>query len=177
MDAEIFTKFECQQLTMQQAVLHHFPTVNVTYAFTNRSKEMLFSRESFELAKKSVERTCAPNYPTLLVLHPTIGLAELKLHEKEADWLKKNCPYFTDDYINYLRSYRFRPEVQLKMELHVTSKPESPIEEGYVTVDVTGLWVETILYEVPVMAILSEAFFLTVERGWSYDGQEGMSFN
>jgi nicotinate phosphoribosyltransferase len=163
---------------MQQAVLHHFPTANVTYAFTNRSKEMLFSRECFELAKESVERTCALNsILRYFFIHPATGLAELKLQEEEAQWLKKNCPYFTDDYINYLGSYRFRPKEQVKMELHVTSKPESPVEEGYVTIDVSGLWVETILYEVPLLAILSEAYFLTVDRSWSYDGQEGMPFN
>ena len=91
------------------------------------------------------------------------------------DWLRKNCPYFTEDYLDYLGSYRFQPKDQIKMDLHVTSEPGSEVEEGYITIDVSGLWVETILYEVPVMSILSEAFFLTVDRGWSHEGQEGTS--
>lgn len=41
---------------MQQAVLQHFPKTNVTYKFTNRATEMLFSRECFELAKQSIKR-------------------------------------------------------------------------------------------------------------------------
>jgi uncharacterized protein YbbK (DUF523 family) len=44
------------QLTMQQAILQHFPKINVTYRFTNRAQEMLFSRECFELAKQSISR-------------------------------------------------------------------------------------------------------------------------
>ncbi|KAF8606492.1 nicotinate phosphoribosyltransferase [Ceratobasidium sp. AG-I] len=144
------------KLTMQQAVMQHFPKVNATYAFTNWSKEMLFSRQCFELVKTSITR-----------------LSELKLQSNEMDWLRKNCPYFTEDYLKYLSSYRFRPKDQIKMDFHVTSKPGSSVEEGYITIDVTGLWVETILYEVPVMSIVSEAFFLTVDRGWSYEGQEG----
>lgn len=60
------------------------------------------------------------------------------------------------------------------MDLCVTSAPGADVEEGYITIDINGLWVETILYEVPVMSILSEAFFLTVDRGWSYEGQEGL---
>ncbi|KAG8712868.1 nicotinate phosphoribosyltransferase [Ceratobasidium sp. 395] len=143
------------KLTMQQAVLQHFPKSNVTYAFTNRSKDMLFSRESYELAKESVGR-----------------LAELKLQEKEIAWLKENCPYFTDDYIAYLSSYRFRPTEQVKMEFQVTKESDF----GAITIEISGLWAETILYEVPVMSILSEAFFLTVDRGWSYEGQEELAY-
>lgn len=146
------------KLTMQQAVLQHFPTANVTYRFTNRAKEMLFSRECFELAKQSVNR-----------------LSELQLQPNEAEWLRNNCPYFTEDYIAYLTSFRFRPEEQVRMELHVTSPPGANVEEGYITMDINGLWAETILYEVPVMSILSEAFFLTVDRGWSYEGQEELA--
>ncbi|KAG8707962.1 nicotinate phosphoribosyltransferase [Ceratobasidium sp. 423] len=144
---------------MQQAILQHFSKTNVTYRFTNRAKEMLFSRECFELAKQSVSR-----------------LSELRLTEEEAEWLKINCPYFTEEYLDYLRSFRFRPDEQVKMELHVTSEPGTDIEEGYITIEISGLWAETIPYEVPVMSILSEAYFLTVDRGWTYEGQEELAY-
>ncbi|KDN48592.1 hypothetical protein RSAG8_02579, partial [Rhizoctonia solani AG-8 WAC10335] len=147
------------KLTMQQAVLQHFPKTNVTYRFTNRSKEMLFSRGCFELVKQSVSR-----------------LSELQLTEKEAEWLKTRCPYFTENYLDYLRSYRFQPDEQVKMELQVTSEPGADVEEGHITIDISGLWVETILYEVPVMSILSEAYFLTVDRGWTYENQEEIAY-
>ncbi|KAJ1307892.1 hypothetical protein OPQ81_001971 [Rhizoctonia solani] len=147
------------KLTMQQAILQHFPKTSVTYRFTNRAKEMLFSRECFELVKESISR-----------------LSELQLTTKEVEWLKASCPYFTKEYIDYLRSYRFRPDEQVKMELHVTSEPGSGTEEGYITIEISGLWVETILYEVPVMSILSEAYFLTVDRVWTYEGQEELAY-
>lgn len=38
---------------------------------------------------------------------------------------------------------------------------------------VEGPWVETILWEVPLMSLLSEAYFKTVDHDWNYDGQEG----
>lgn len=102
-----------------------------------------------------------------------LGLSELKLKPSEKDWLSKNCPYFTEDYLDFLGSYRFRPREQIKMEFHVTSEPGAPVEEGYISLSITGLWADTILYEVPVMSILSEAYFLIVDRGWSEEGQEG----
>ncbi|QRV89965.1 nicotinate phosphoribosyltransferase [Ceratobasidium sp. AG-Ba] len=158
---DLMEKIRCElwvrlsRLTMQQAVLQHFPKCDVTYTFTNRSKDMLFSRECFELVKTSIDR-----------------LAELKLQDKEVAWLKESCPYFTDDYIAYLESYRFRPKEQVKIGFHVTKEPNF----GQISIEISGLWVETILYEVPVMSILSEAYFLKVDREWSYEGQEELAY-
>ncbi|PWN51014.1 hypothetical protein IE53DRAFT_368409, partial [Violaceomyces palustris] len=42
------------KFTMQQAILHHFPTSQVSYKFTNRSKEMRFTRKSVEKVKQYV---------------------------------------------------------------------------------------------------------------------------
>lgn len=147
------------KLMMQQAILQHFPKTNATYKFTNRSTEKRFSRECFELVKHSISR-----------------LAELRLTTKEAEWLKTNCPYFTQDYLHYLCSYRFRPDEQVKIELQVTSEPGADAEEGHIIMKISGLWVEVVLYEVPVMSILSEAYFLTVDRCWTYEGQEEFAY-
>ena len=38
-----------------------------------------------------------------------------------------------------------------------------------------GLWVETILWEVPLMACLSELYFAVVNTDWDYEGQPGDS--
>lgn len=39
--------------------------------------------------------------------------------------------------------------------------------------EASGPWVETIFWEVPLMACLSETFFQTTDTDWSYDGQAG----
>lgn len=44
---------------------------------------------------------------------------------------------------------------------------------GLLDMEVTGPWLETILWEVPLMSLLSESYFQVVDRDWDYEGQEG----
>lgn len=44
---------------------------------------------------------------------------------------------------------------------------------GGVEIEARGLWLETILWEVPLMACLSEIYFRYADRDWDNTGQEG----
>ncbi len=39
--------------------------------------------------------------------------------------------------------------------------------------EASGPWAEAILWEVPLMATLSEIYYITVDKDWSNDGQAG----
>lgn len=106
--------------------------------------------------------------PLTSLLHS--GFALLSLTDSELQWLKKSCTNFTPDYLSYLSSYRFKPE---QVSIHFVPL-SSDGQQGNVEILVSGLWVEVILWEVPLMACLSESYFQTVMTDWSYDGQEGM---
>lgn len=74
---------------------------------------------------------------------------------------------FKHSYVDYLSKYRFRPDEQLDVRLvNVDSDGFGDLE-----IDIRGLWVETILYEVPLMSIVSESYFAHVDTDWTYDGQ------
>ena len=47
---------------------------------------------------------------------------------------------------------------------------------GDIHLDIGGLWLETILYEIPLLALTSEAYFRFCDRDWNYEGQEEKAY-
>lgn len=47
---------------------------------------------------------------------------------------------------------------------------------GEITLEVEGLRVDTILYEIPVPALISEAYFRFIDTDWTYDKQEDRAY-
>lgn len=108
--------------------------------------------------------------------YPEFG--QLRLAPDERAWLEKTCPYFKPEYLDYLEAYRFNPE-QLRLEFEPVPEDEEknarddPSARGNIHIDALGPWEETILWEVPLMACLSEIYFTTTDRDWDYEGQFG----
>ncbi|PPQ75671.1 hypothetical protein CVT24_001934 [Panaeolus cyanescens] len=140
------------KLSMQQAVLQQFPTVHATYRFTNRNLSTLFTRQSSERFRTAVSH-----------------FTDLTLTEDELQWLRTTCPYFTEEYLSYLSTYRYKPE-QVKIKYIPVTDDNL---KGRIEISISGPWVETILWEVPLMACLSETYFQLVDTDWTYDGQDG----
>ena len=91
----------------------------------------------------------------------------------ELDFLRKNCPYLDEAYLNYLKSFQLGPSEQVKLSFE--NIDASGYGDLYITV--RGLWVETILYEVPLLALTSEAYFKFCNTDWDYDGQEEKAYS
>lgn len=96
--------------------------------------------------------------------------SELQVTESELLWLKRKCPYFKPNYLDYLSAFRFKPE---QVSVNFIEKLDNP-KYGRLEIMATGPWVETIFWEVPLMACLSETYFCTVDTDWNFDGQESM---
>ena len=128
---------------MQNAVLHHFYDAEVVIRFTNRTSDMLFNRPCFDWIQERVNRR-SPLLRWLMT-----GLSTLKLQPEERTKLKEACPYFSDEYLDYLQGMRLHPEQQVKLEF----VPKGDDGMGEITCSIEGVWRETILYEVPILAI------------------------
>ena len=102
-----------------------------------------------------------------------LGFSEILASPEEIEWLGRTCPYFTKAYLDHVSKFRFKPEqVQVKF-IPLDADPE----RGRLEITATGPWHETILWEVPLMACLSELYFKTADTDWSYDNQRGMSIS
>ncbi|WWD18363.1 nicotinate phosphoribosyltransferase [Kwoniella shandongensis] len=142
------------KLTMQNAVLYHFHDAQVVIRFTNRSPHMLFSKDCFDWVQERVNR-----------------LANIKLRPEERQALSATCPYFPKSYLDYLENVRLDPINQVKLTFHAKSTDENLGEMGEIECVIEGPWRDTILYEVPIMSILSEGYFKFVDTDWNLDGQ------
>jgi len=112
--------------SMMQAVLHQFPGAEVEYTFKCRSEGV-----DLRPLKKDLERE---------IEH----LCSLKLDPEELNFLASQR-YFKRDFIEFLRLF------------HLQSRfVEIGEADGQLAISIKGPWLHTILFEVPVLAIVSE---------------------
>ncbi len=117
------------KLTMMQAVLHQFPSAQAEYRFSCRTGGVDL-RPYAHAVNAEIEQ-----------------LAALRLSEAESSWLA-TLPMLDEDFIAHLSRFRFDPR-------HVTVRPGREQLE----ITIRGPWAATILYEVPILAIVSETWF------------------
>lgn len=118
------------KFTMQHAVIKLFPKAKVRYGFINRGKHV-FPAGFVDLLRRSVD-----------------ALADLQLTKEEKNYLAHYCPYLDPTYLDFLQGYRYDPS-----EVHISQ------EGSEIKVTVEGFWYRTILWEVPLMALISELFY------------------
>lgn len=122
------------KLTMLQAVLHQSPGVLVRYKFKWRNfndMQLRISMEDFVgRVKKEIDHLCT-----------------LRFEEEELKFLE-DIPYFKRDFIEYLRLLQLnRSYIQCRYDA-----------DNNINIVVEGPWANTILFEVPVLAIISQLY-------------------
>jgi len=134
------------KFTMHWAVHQCYPSTPVEYLFINRNPDMKFTKPAYEELRKRIN-----------------NLANLKLTKSEEDFLSERCPFFPDVYIGYLRQFRYHPEC-VKTALDADSN---------LHIKIVGDWDHTILFEVPLLALISEVYFEFCDHDWQMAGQTG----
>jgi nicotinate phosphoribosyltransferase len=72
------------------------------------------------------------------------AMQHLTLQDDEYQWLS-GLPFFKADYLNWLRDFRFNPE-----QVTITN------DNGKLNIRLAGPWREVIMWEVPLLAVISE---------------------
>lgn len=112
----------------------------------------------------------------MLIICPS-ELGNISLSDEEYLFLKENCGYLSHEYLEFLKEFRLRPRDQVKASFTPVGKDTgSNTDVGDVHIEITGSWVGTILYEIPMLALTSEAYFIFMDKDWNYDGQEDKAY-
>jgi nicotinate phosphoribosyltransferase len=119
---------------MMQAVLHQFPETTVEYTFKCRNKAN-WNENIVREIKKEIYNFCT-----------------LRFQHSELEYLR-SIRFLKNDFIDFLNLYH--PNYQhIKVFLN----------EGQLEIKIEGSWLLTILFEVPVLAIVNEVYFREVPQ-------------
>ncbi|MBS7564961.1 nicotinate phosphoribosyltransferase [Mucilaginibacter sp. Bleaf8] len=119
------------KFTMQQGVVRLFQGARARYQFINRGKHS-FPPGFGQALRQSVD-----------------AMAQLQLTREEKRYLQVTCPYLDPVYLDFLEGYRYNPE-----EVHIEQHGDQ------LQVHIDGLWYRTILWEVPLMSLICELFYV-----------------
>jgi nicotinate phosphoribosyltransferase len=134
----IITSFDDQdayKFFMQYAILKHYPEAKVKYAFILRDQTIDFPSGFAEALTDQVSRFDDIRFT-----------ADIEAH------IARQMPWFDTSYMEYLRHYRFNPD---EVRIHQTG--------GSLDIIIEGFWHKTILWEVPLMACISELYYRMCE--------------
>ena len=100
-----------------------------------------------------------------------LELENIAVSPDELDFLRNTCPYLSRQYLHFLSTFRLKPSKQLTLSFQPTNDTGSVDDHGDFHIHTEGLWLDTILYEIPLLALVSEAYFKFVDKDWKYTGQ------
>ncbi len=123
------------KFTIQNAVMKLYPRSKVKYIFVNRGEDV-FPKGFGKKLKVIVEK-----------------MSELSLSKSEEKFLREQCYFFDPVYIDFLKGYRYDPE-EVKISQHGKK----------LNVEINGYWYRNILWEVPLLAIISELYFEITQK-------------
>jgi nicotinate phosphoribosyltransferase len=119
------------KFSMMQVVLHKFPAAQVEYRFKCRTPGADLQPYLDEI-RAEVHQLC-----------------QLRFAEDELDYLR-GMRFLTSDFIDFLGLFHM-PERCIDIR-----KGEKP---GEISIEIKGPWLHTILFEIPVLAIVNEVYF------------------
>lgn len=130
------------KFSMMQSVLHQYPSARVEYTFRCRNHEV-FTEKMYNEILSEIDNLCS-----------------LHFSQSEIDYLK-SIRYFKKDFIDFLSLMQLnRNHIQVFYE------------NGSIEIKIKGSWLLTILFEVPVLAIVNEVYFRNQILSPDYSGAQ-----
>ena len=118
------------KFTMMQAVLHQFPGAQVEYKFKCRSPGVQLTPYLDEI-RDEIRQLC-----------------ELRFSDAELDYMR-SMRFIKSDFVDFLGLFKLNQK-------YISVQP---LASGELDIRVRGPWLHTIMFEIPVLAVVSEVFF------------------
>ncbi len=129
-----FTDNDLYKFTTMNAIQKLYPNAVVKYSFINRGNTS-FPEGFGERLKDEIT-----------------AMAGLFLSREEEKFIISRCYYFDPVFIDLLKGYRFDPS-------EVTVKQDG----GRLEIAIEGLWYRTVLWEVPLLSLVSEIYYIMTD--------------
>jgi nicotinate phosphoribosyltransferase len=127
------------KFTMMQVVLHQFPGAQVEYRFKCRNAGVNLAPLANEI-RAEIRSLCS-----------------LSFQDAELAYLR-SMRFIKSDFVDFLGLFRLN-------EKYITITPQP---SGELEIKVQGPWLHTILFEIPVLAIVNEVYFRNTQRNPDY---------
>ncbi|RUP26750.1 MAG: nicotinate phosphoribosyltransferase [Curvibacter sp.] len=118
------------KFTMMQVVLHQFPGAQVEYRFKCRNPGVNLARYANEI-RDEIRSLCS-----------------LQFQDAELAYLR-SMRFIKSDFVDFLGLFRLN-------EKYITI---TPLPSDEIDITIRGPWLHTILFEIPVLAIVNEVYF------------------
>ena len=123
------------KFTMMQAVLHQFPSAQVSYKFKCRNPGVALAPYVQEI-RDEIRSLCS-----------------LQFQDAELAWLR-SLRFIKSDFVDFLGLFRLNEKyIQV-----------SALSNGEIDISIQGPWLHTILFEIPVLAIVNEVYFRNTQK-------------
>jgi nicotinate phosphoribosyltransferase len=128
------------KFTMMQVVLHHFPGARVEYRFKCRNPGIDLAQFAGQI-REEVRSLCS-----------------LQFRDAELAYLR-SMRFIKSDFVDFLGLFRLN-------EKYITITPQA---SGELEIRIKGPWLHTILFEIPVLAIVNEVYFRNTQKKPDFD--------
>ena len=119
------------KISMGQAIYHQYSDYKTTWTFKCRNTDVFFTPEMVEEIKRQIKLYCS-----------------LSFTEDELEYLN-NIKWIKGSYVDFLRLWKPRYE-----DFHFSTDDPTGL-----SLEATGTWLNTSMYEIPTLAIVNEVYF------------------
>ena len=136
---------DAYKFSMGNVIFKRLNDYTTTWSFKCRNEDVKFTDEMIKEIREQIDHFCT-----------------LRFTKEELTWLKNNLSWLSEGYINFLRYWhpdRNEIFIQQPGELFGKDIVCNPYNDCGIAIEAIGTWMNTSMYEIPILAIVNEVYF------------------